>query len=43
MSINMIEINGSYCKYIEIFTHRVVSIGARNRNTVFIRGTDTKQ
>jgi hypothetical protein len=36
------ERNGSDCKYVEIFTHRVGSIGAPSR-TVFIRGTDTKQ
>jgi hypothetical protein len=43
MSINVIERNGSTCKYVEIFTHRVGSIGAPSRRTVFIRGTTTKQ
>jgi hypothetical protein len=37
------ERNVSDCKYIEIFTHRVGSIGAPSRRTVFIRGTNTKQ
>jgi hypothetical protein len=36
MSINVIERNGSDCKYVEIFTHRVRSIGAPSRRTVFI-------
>jgi hypothetical protein len=39
----VIERNGSDCKYVEIFTHRVGSIGAPSRRTVFIRGSDTKQ
>jgi hypothetical protein len=43
LSINVIERNGSDCKYVEIFTHRVGSIGAPSRRTVFIRGTNTKQ
>jgi hypothetical protein len=43
MSVNMIERNGSDCKYVEIFTHRLGSIGAPSRRTVFIRGTNTKQ
>jgi hypothetical protein len=43
MSVNVIERNGSHCKYVEIFTHRVSSIGAPSRRTVFIRGTNTKQ
>jgi hypothetical protein len=38
----MTERNGSDCKYVEIFTHRVGSIGAPSR-TVFIKGTNTKQ
>jgi hypothetical protein len=38
----MIERNGSDCKYVEIFTHHVGSIGAPSRRTVFIRGTNTK-
>jgi hypothetical protein len=42
MSINVIERNISDCKYVEIFTHRVGSIGAPSR-TVFIRRTNTKQ
>jgi hypothetical protein len=37
----MIERNGSDCKYVEIFTHRVGNIGAPSRRTVFIRGTNT--
>jgi hypothetical protein len=39
----VIERNGSQCKYVEIFTHRVGRIGAPSRRTVFIRGTNTKQ
>jgi hypothetical protein len=39
----VIERNGSECKFVEIFTHRVGSIGAPSRRTVFIRGTNTKQ
>jgi hypothetical protein len=35
--------NGSDYKYVKIFTHRVGSIGASSRRTVFIRGTNTKQ
>jgi hypothetical protein len=42
MRINMIQRNCSDCKYVEIFTHRVGSIGAPSR-TVFIRRTNTKQ
>jgi hypothetical protein len=42
MSINVIERNGSDCKYVEIFTHRVGSTGAPSRRIVFIRGTNTK-
>jgi hypothetical protein len=37
------EGNGSDCKYVEIFTHRIGSIGAPSRRTVFIRGPNTKQ
>jgi hypothetical protein len=36
MSINVNERNVSDCKYVEIFTHRVGSIGAPSRRTVFI-------
>jgi hypothetical protein len=39
----MIERNGPKCKYVEIFTHRVGSIGAPSRRIVFIRGTNSKQ
>jgi hypothetical protein len=39
----MIERNGSDCKYVESFTHRVGSTGAPSRRTVFIRGANTKQ
>jgi hypothetical protein len=42
MSVNVIERNDSDCKYVEIFTHHVGSIGAPSR-TVFIRRTNTKQ
>jgi hypothetical protein len=42
-SINVIERNGSDCKYVDIFTHRVGSIGAPSRRTKFIRETYTKQ
>jgi hypothetical protein len=38
MSINVIERKRSDCKYVEIFTHHIGSIGAPSR-TVFIRGT----
>jgi hypothetical protein len=37
------ERNGSDCKYVEIYIHRVGSIGAPSRRTVFIRGKNTKQ
>jgi hypothetical protein len=43
MSINVIERNCSDYKYVEISTHRVGSIGAPSRRTVFIRGTNTEQ
>jgi hypothetical protein len=43
MSVDVIERIGSDCKYVEIFTHRVGSIGAPSRRTVFITGTNTKQ
>jgi hypothetical protein len=33
MSVNVTERNGSDCKYVEIFTHRVGSIGASSRKT----------
>jgi hypothetical protein len=33
MGINVIERNGSNCKYVEIFTHRVGSIGSPSRRT----------
>jgi hypothetical protein len=42
-SINVIERNGSDCKYVQIFTHRIRSIGAPSRMTVFIRQTNIKQ
>jgi hypothetical protein len=38
----MLERNCFDCKYVEIFTHRVGSIGAPSRRTVFIIGTNTK-
>jgi hypothetical protein len=38
----MIDRNGSDCKYVEIFTHHVGSIGAPSRRTVFISGTNTE-
>jgi hypothetical protein len=38
----VIERNGSDCKYVEIFTHHVGSIGAPSRRRVFIIGTNTK-
>jgi hypothetical protein len=43
MSINVIERNVSDYKYVEIFTHRVGTIGAPSRRPVFIRGTNSKQ
>jgi hypothetical protein len=39
----MTERNCSECKYVEIFTNHVGSIGAPRRRTVFIRGTNSKQ
>jgi hypothetical protein len=36
MSVNVIERNGSDCKYVEIFTHGVGSIGAQSRRTAII-------
>jgi hypothetical protein len=42
MSVNVTERNGSDCKYVEIFTHGVGSIGAPSSRTVFIRGINTK-
>jgi hypothetical protein len=38
MSVNVILRNGSACKYMENFTHRVGSLGPSSR-TVFTRGT----
>jgi hypothetical protein len=38
----MIERNRSDCKYIEIFTHHVGTIGAPSWRTVFIWGTNAK-
>jgi hypothetical protein len=31
------------CKYVEIFTHHVGSIGAPSRRTVFVRGRSAEQ
>jgi hypothetical protein len=42
MNNYVIKRNDSDCKYVEIFTHRVGSIGAPSRRTVFISGTNTK-
>jgi hypothetical protein len=42
-SIYAITRNGSKCKYVEIFTHDVGSIGAPSRRTVFVRGTSAEQ
>jgi hypothetical protein len=39
----MIERNPCDCKYVEILTHHVGSIGAPSRRTMFIRGTNPKQ
>jgi hypothetical protein len=39
----MTERNRSDCKYVDIFTHRVGSIGAPSRRSVFVRGRVTKQ
>jgi hypothetical protein len=39
----MIKRNRSDRKYVEIFTHRVGSIGAPSRRTVFIWGTNAKR
>jgi hypothetical protein len=38
----MTERNRSDCKYVEIFAHRVGSIGAPSRRTVFIRVMNTE-
>jgi hypothetical protein len=43
IQFNVSERNSSDCKYVEIFTHRVGSIGAPSRMIVSIRGTNTKQ
>jgi hypothetical protein len=43
LSKNVIERDGSECKYVEIFTHHVGSIGAPSRRRVLIRRTNTKQ
>jgi hypothetical protein len=43
LSINIVKRNGSKCKYVEIFTHHVGSIGAPSRKTVFVRGTSAEQ
>jgi hypothetical protein len=43
MNTDMMERNRSDCKYVEIFTHHVGSIGAPSRRAVFIRGTNTRQ
>jgi hypothetical protein len=43
LSINVIERNGSNCKYAKIFTHHAGSIGTLSRRAVFISGTNTKQ
>jgi hypothetical protein len=39
----MIKRNSSDCKYVKIFNHRVGSIGAPSRRTVFIWGTNAKR
>jgi hypothetical protein len=31
------------CKYVDIFTHHVGSIGAPSRRTVVVRGTNAKR
>jgi hypothetical protein len=36
MSIIVIERNGSDCKYVEIFTHHIGSMGAPRRRAVFL-------
>jgi hypothetical protein len=43
LGINIIQRNGSKCKYVEIFIHHVGSIGAQSRRTVFVRGTNAEQ
>jgi hypothetical protein len=42
MSVNVIERNRSDCKYVEIIAHRIGSIGAPSRRTIFIRGAHIK-
>jgi hypothetical protein len=39
----MTDRNCSDCKDVEISTHRVGSIGASSRRTMFIRGTNTNE
>jgi hypothetical protein len=39
----MIERNGSDCKYVEIFSPSVGSIGVMSRRAVFIKGTNIKK
>jgi hypothetical protein len=43
MSIYVIKRKGSKCIYVEIFTHRVGSIGAPSRRAVFVTGTSAEQ
>jgi hypothetical protein len=38
----MIERHSSDCKYVEIYTHHVGSIGAPSRETVFFREKNAK-
>jgi hypothetical protein len=38
-----IKRNSSKCKYVEIFTRHVGSIGAPSRRTVFVRETSAEQ
>jgi hypothetical protein len=41
--MNVIKRNSSKCKYVEIFTHHVGSIGAPSRRTVCVRETSAEQ
>jgi hypothetical protein len=38
----MVESNHSDCKYVEMFTHHIGSIGLPRRRTVFVRGSNTE-
>jgi hypothetical protein len=41
--MDVIKINSFKCIYVDNFTHYISSIGAPNRESMFIRGTNTEQ